>query len=64
MHPLCASEIHSVGGRECPSGETKSRAVVVAGSLRDEDDDARKEMQIRVEIVVAKTLTVAGRRLV
>lgn len=62
MHPLCASEIHSVGGRECPSGETKSRAVVVAGSLRD--DDARKEMQIRVEIVVAKTLTVAGRRLV
>lgn len=62
MHPLCASEIHSVGGRECPSGETKSRAVVVAGSLRD--DDPRKEMQIRVEIVVAKTLTVAGRRLV
>lgn len=62
MHPLCASEIHSVGGRECPSGETKSRAVVVAGSLPD--DDARKEMQIRVEIVVAKTLTVAGRRLV
>lgn len=63
MHPLCASEIHSVGGRECPSGETKSRAVVVvAGSLRN--DDARKEMQIRVEIVVAKTLTVAGRRLV
>lgn len=39
-----------------------SKWVVVAGSLPD--DDARKEMQIRVEIVVAKTLTVAGRRLV